>query len=154
MRLYLVQHGEAKPKEEDPERPLTEIGTRNVEKMAEFLGTNNLQVLAVWHSGKRRAEQTTEILEASIGAGGYLHEQEGLSPNDAVGPIVEEINGLDDDLMIVGHLPFLGKLVTALVAGSDSGDVVAFRQGGVVCLERDEEGVWRVAWMVTPDLVD
>ena len=30
MRIYLVQHAEAKPKEEDPERPLTEKGVLNL----------------------------------------------------------------------------------------------------------------------------
>jgi hypothetical protein len=31
--------------------------------------------------------------------------------------------------------------------------VVAFRQGGVVCLQRTENQTWQVAWMVTPELL-
>jgi phosphohistidine phosphatase len=54
--------------------------------------------------------------------------------------------------MIVGHLPFMEKLASLLVAGSEDADIVAFQMGGVVCLERDDVGVWRVRWMVTPDM--
>ena len=35
MRLYLVQHGEAKPEEEDPERPLTDRGASDVRRCLE-----------------------------------------------------------------------------------------------------------------------
>jgi phosphohistidine phosphatase len=37
MKLYLVQHGEAKREEEDPSRSLTENGRIEVERVAGFL---------------------------------------------------------------------------------------------------------------------
>jgi phosphohistidine phosphatase SixA len=37
MQIYLVQHGESKPEEIDPERRLTESGTQAVQKVADFL---------------------------------------------------------------------------------------------------------------------
>ena len=55
MHVYLVQHGEAKPAEEDPERHLTEKGLRDVRKVAEFLRPLRLPVEALWHSDKPRA---------------------------------------------------------------------------------------------------
>jgi phosphohistidine phosphatase len=55
--------------------------------------------------------------------------------------------------MIVGHLPFLGKLASALLTGSESVSPVAFRQGGVICLQRNEGMTWQVAWMVIPDIL-
>ena len=33
MRLYLVQHGEAKSEEEDPDRPLTDRGASDVRRV-------------------------------------------------------------------------------------------------------------------------
>jgi len=41
-----------------------------------------------------------------------------------------------------------------LVAGDKDCEVVAFRYGGVVCLERSDDGAWQVAWMVVPDFLD
>jgi len=43
------------------------------------------------------------------------------------------------DVMIVGDLPFLGKLVALLVTGSEKNEIVEFRFGGVVCVERRDE---------------
>ena len=57
MHIYLVQHGEAKPEEIDPERRLTENGTRAVQKVADFLRkSSGLEVDTIWHSGKPRAQ--------------------------------------------------------------------------------------------------
>ena len=39
------------------------------------------------------------------------------------------------DLMIVSHLPFLGKLVALLVADNEETEIVAFKFGCVVCVD-------------------
>jgi phosphohistidine phosphatase len=153
MRLYLVQHAESKPEAEDPNRGLTDKGETDVKKVAAFLKPLGLSVAAIWHSGKTRAVQTAEILGQAVSASQGLSKHEGLAPLDPVQPIQEEVSRVLDDLMLVGHLPFMGKLASALTAGSDSADAVAFQQGGVVCLERDDKGGWRVRWAVPPELV-
>ena len=148
MRLYLVQHGEAKSKDEDPERHLTEKGVRDVEKTAAFLKPLGLSAGGVWHSGKARARQTAEAL-----AQGGAVERPGLAPNDPVEPVKEELARAEADVMIVGHLPFLGKLASLLVVGSESAGVVAFRNAGVVCLERGEGGAWWTTWALIPEIL-
>ena len=50
-------------------------------------------------------------------------------------------------------MPFLGKLAALLVTGDEAMDVVSFQYGCVVCLERDDADVCRVAWMLRPDLL-
>ncbi|HDD66024.1 MAG TPA: phosphohistidine phosphatase SixA, partial [Nitrososphaeria archaeon] len=62
MKVYLVQHGEAKREEEDPARPLTEEGKREVEDVARFLAELGVRVDRILHSGKLRAAQTANIL--------------------------------------------------------------------------------------------
>ena len=62
MELYLVQHGEAKPESEDPERPLTDRGEETVRRMAAWAAQVGLKVDEIRHSGKRRAEQTASLL--------------------------------------------------------------------------------------------
>jgi phosphohistidine phosphatase len=112
-----------------------------------------LQAGAIWHSGKKRAEQTAEILGSAVTAGEGVVQREGLSPKDEVGPVRREIEQGGQDVMIVGHLPFLSRLVACLAADGDSVEVVAFRQGGVVCMERDEEQRWSVRWMIVPEIL-
>jgi len=50
-----------------------------------------------------------------------------------------------------GHLPFMSKLVSALVAGDEEAPMVAFQPGSMVCVERDSEGRWQIVWMIRPD---
>lgn len=153
MRLFLVQHGEARPEDVDPQRHLTPKGLGDVTGVAEFLRPLDLRVAAVWHSGKHRARQTAEVLAAAVSPKARAEPREGLAPKDPVAPVRKQIERTSDDLMIVGHQPFLGRLAASLVTGHESREVVGFRYAGVVCLERDEGGDWRVAWMVVPELL-
>ena len=86
-----------------------------------------------------------------MGQGAIKHE--GLAPNDPIGPVKSELIHARDDLMIVGHLPFLSKLASALLVGDELIELFSFQQAGVVCLGRnDEEEQWQVCWMVVPQL--
>jgi len=153
MKLYLIQHGQATTEEVDPSRPLTTKGRSDVQKIASFLKGAGVGPSLILHSGKTRAQQTAEIITAQLGPDCHVREREGLAPSDPAKALANELSGMANDLMIVGHLPFLGKLVSLLMAGSESKNLVAFRQGGVVCLQRNEDQTWQVAWMVTPDLL-
>ena len=150
MQLYMVQHGEAKPKDEDPDRYLTDKGVQDVKKMAQFIRPLDLNVRAVWHSNKTRAVQTAEILGAALQREESLIEWDDLSPTDPVNPIIQKLKTQEEDIMIVGHLPFLSKLISMLITGDENKGLVAFRNGAVVCLQGDSEGSWKLAWMMTP----
>ena len=153
MELYLVQHGKAVAKDVDPARPLTQEGRAEVERVAVFIEPLNLCVDCVWHSGKTRAEQTAKILATVIRADKGVIQHEGLGPNDDVGELVNELDALGRDVMIVGHLPFLSKLASVLISGSESAKAVAFKNGGVVSLRRGDDNLWQLAWLITPELL-
>lgn len=153
MKLYLMQHGRPVAKEEDPERPLSSQGIDDVKKMAEFLGKCSVRVSRVLHSGKTRAKQTAEIIISRLNPGKETIEQKGLSPMDDVKYCVEQINKAEEDMMIVGHLPHLTRLISLLVVGSESISVVSFQQGGVVCLSRDNDRHWSISWMLVPEII-
>jgi phosphohistidine phosphatase len=152
MRIYLVQHGESKSEEEDPQRRLTDKGNGEVQNVADFLRPLKLAVDAIWHSDKARAQQTGKLFAEAVRARDRL-EREGLGPKDHVAATKEALEQTGGDVMIVGHLPFLGKLVALLVTGSEKNEIVEFRFGGVVCVERRDEKKWKVAWMITPPLL-
>ena len=154
MRVYLVQHGESKSEEEDPQRRLTDKGIGEVQNVANFLRPLKLAVDAIWHSGKARAQQTGEMLAEAVWARGHLLQREGLGPKDHVATTREALEQTDGDLMIVGHQPFLGKIVALLVTGSEENEIVEYQVGSVVCIERRDNGKWKVAWMITPSLLN
>ena len=154
-RLYLVQHGVAKSKEEDPERALADEGRQGVETMGRFLASRGIRPDRIEHSGKLRARQTAEILAGHVEPPESTREVADIAPMDDVGSTAERLDGLSEDVMIVGHLPHLARLAARLVVG-DGGDllVVRFQMGGVVCLERDESEQWAVKWALVTELVE
>jgi phosphohistidine phosphatase len=76
-----------------------------------------------------------------------------MDPLDPTDPLAKEAQTWKEDVMLVGHLPFMGKLVSRLIAQGEDSDVVAFQPGSGVCLERKEEGGWALVWMIRPDLL-
>jgi phosphohistidine phosphatase len=152
MKLYLVQHGGAKSKAEDPQRPLTQRGKEDVARVAAFAAGADLQVGQIRHSGKRRAEETASILADYLSPTVGVVATPGLAPRDDVHPIAEAVQGETRPVMLVGHLPFLDRLASLLVTGDAEASVVRFQMGGIVCLVREDEQ-WAVGWMVTPDLI-
>src|SRR5262249_9389695 len=153
MQLYLVQHGAAKSESEDPLRRLTAEGARTVEHMAEYLASQNLRVDRIEHSDKARARQTAEIMAAHLRLEHSIQEVRGLAPNDDVGPMRTRLQNESKALMLVGHLPYLGRLLSQLLGLPQERTVVNFQMGGVVHLVRDEKLEWRLGWILVPELL-
>lgn len=151
MKLYLARHGDATAKEVDSECPLSEKGRKDLELMAEFLSNRQLKVDYFFHSGKLRAEQTAEILSRALCCERGVEVRDGLDPLDLVSPISSEINQFENDLALVGHIPFMGKLLAKLLTGYENNDLVAFQTGTLVCLERLGSG-WILKWVLCPEL--
>jgi phosphohistidine phosphatase len=154
MKLYLVQHGEAVPKTEDAERPLSEQGNCDVRAIAALLQSAGVRVERVWHSGKLRAEQTARLLAGALLPRGRKPQAiEGIGPNAPVAEFSVDADVWEDDTLVVGHLPFMARLVALLTTGDSECDIVAYCPGSVVCLERAEAGHWVVQWMIRPDIL-
>ena len=152
MRLYLVQHGQAFPAAEHPDRSLTDQGRREVATVATLLARRQPPVSRIIHSGKTRARQTAELLADHLTPGQPVEPAAGLDPDDPVEPWVAAANGWTEDRLLVGHQPFLGKLVSRLVLGEERA-LVDYRPGTVVCLEPTGAGDWRIVGMFGPALL-
>ena len=150
--IYLVQHGEAQPKEENPDRPLTEQGAQYAQDMGDFLARAGVRVGTVHHSGKLRARQTAEILAEYLAPRDAADEMEGLGPKDPTGPVRDRLLESDEHVMVVSHLPFIASLAAALLGGDEERPPVSFTPGTVVAVECDDNGA-RIAWMVRPELL-
>ena len=153
MKLYLVQHAEAKGEEEDPARPLSEMGWKDLEKVTSFLRKRGIEIARILHSGKLRARQTAEKLSEVVRSSEDVQENEGLAPLDDPAKWENRLREETADVMLVGHLPHLSKLAGLLLTGDSNRRVINFKMGGVVCLERDEKGSWSVGWMIIPQIL-
>jgi phosphohistidine phosphatase len=155
MNLYLVQHGRSKSKGEDPDRPLTGGGEADVRKVAEYVSAHaGTEVNRIFHSGKTRARQTAEILEEFLQPQGGVEAMENLDPMADPCLWADKFGEQGEDLMLVGHLPHLSRLASLLITGSAEVKVIDFKNGGVVCLNNEDEGAWTVGWILVPEVVE
>ncbi len=148
--VYLVQHGEAKPKDEDPDRSLTDQGKQIVMRMAAWAAQVGLRVDQVRHSGKLRAEQTAAAFAEKLQPRDGIASYPGMGPNDDVEPIAGELADCPCSVMLVGHLPFLSRLASHMLAGDSEKPLIQFRNAGIVGLVRQEHG-WAIACLIPPE---
>ena len=152
--VYLMQHGEAVPADVDPDRPLADVGRRNVLLVAGHAARCGVRLDRIVHSGKLRAAQTAQILAGAIGCP-VVEEVAGLNPNGDVRLAAHNLVDpmAEGSLAVVGHLPFLDRFASLLVAREPEAQVVSFRNGGLVKLVPSSlGGAFVVAWVLTPDL--
>jgi phosphohistidine phosphatase len=148
MKIYLIQHGLALPREKNPDRPLSTQGEAQVQRTAEYLKSRSIMADMIWHSKKIRSVQTADIIAEAIGCK-KIKARDDMNPKDPVKKFSEEISASKMDIIIVGHLPFLQKLAGRLLTGLEKSDIIVFKNSGVLALDYDEE--WKIDWLVTPE---
>ncbi|MEN8258029.1 MAG: phosphohistidine phosphatase SixA [Thermodesulfobacteriota bacterium] len=146
MALYLVQHGLSLSKDKDPKQGLSDTGIATTQRVAEVAKGYQLQVKAINHSAKKRAQQTAELMATALSPPGNVAERAGLLPLDDVGQLAPTL-ATADQLMLVGHLPFMERLTSLLVTGNPDNLVFKFQNSGIVCLDQDPENLsWFIKW--------
>ena len=153
MHLYLMQHGEALSKEKDPSRSLSAKGVDDVRRVSELLRRLNINAEQILHSGKTRALQTAQILKESTASAATVMEAKGLLPMDEPEIWLARLAGMGSNVILVGHLPHLGRLARLLVCGNKEKDVISFETGCMVCLLRAGDGNWTVDWIIKPGML-
>ena len=152
MALYLVQHGRSLAKEEDPERGLSGEGEADTRRIADVARGYGVKVAVIRHSGRKRALQTAGIFAEALGPAGGVEEAKGLNPLDDAAALAAKI-GDGGDVMYVGHLPFMSRLTSLLVAGNPDTPVFSFQNSGIVCLDLDPGGGgWTIRWTLMPEI--
>jgi phosphohistidine phosphatase len=148
-----MQHGVALSEEQDPARPLAEEGRAAVESVVARARADGVEIDVCLHSGKLRAQQTAQVLADGLGIDD-VRAHAGLSPSDDVAPVARWLaDSGAASIAVVGHLPFLDRLASLLVAGDPGAQVLRFQNAGLVKLvpKADGEG-YAVAWVLVPDL--
>jgi phosphohistidine phosphatase len=150
MALFLVQHGKSLPKDKDPDQGLSREGFAETQSMAQLAAENNIQIERIIHSGKKRALQTAEIFMKALEPVAGISKGPGLAPVDDVTSFAITLNS-DENVMVVGHLPFMERLVSYLVAGSVDSPVIKFQNSSIVCLDKEiETEHWFIRWVQFP----
>ncbi len=160
MNLYILRHGIAVEPgtpgyENDANRPLTGEGERKLGQVAEAMQQLELSFDLILSSPYLRARQTAEIIAEALAARKKLELSDTLVPGGSTKKLVEHLKRVQpapENVLLVGHEPYLSGLVSLLVAGSESSFVV-LKKGGFckVLVETLKHGrCGFLMWLLTP----
>ncbi|WP_155315278.1 phosphohistidine phosphatase SixA [Desulfosarcina alkanivorans] len=135
MAVYLVQHGKCLAASEDPEKGLSGEGKMEAQRIADVAAGYRVPVSRILHSGKKRARETAEILSHALSPKDGVAPAGGMKPLDDVRGFADHLR-LDQDIMLVGHLPFLERLAGLLITGNPDRTVFKLQNSGILCIDR------------------
>jgi phosphohistidine phosphatase len=152
MALYLIQHGKSLPKDLDPDQGLSEEGIAETRRMANLAKDHGVAVSQIRHSVKTRARQTAEIFAQTLNPQKGIKEVSGIQPLDDVTAYASRIDP-GQNIMLVGHLPFMERMTSYLITGSVDKPVLKFQNSGIVCLDKEiENQSWVILWSLMPKI--
>lgn len=152
MAIYIVQHGKNLSKDEDPDKGLSDQGQKETRLIAGVANGYNIKVSKIIHSGIKRAAQTADILKT------YFAPEEGVVSVDNMNPLSDAVSfsktiEMDSNIMLVGHLPFLERLVSYLVIGRSDHCIFKLQNSGILCVDRiDTLEHPVIKWGIMPDI--
>ncbi len=154
MQVYLVRHGKASKDptiSTDAERPLTKRGRADAEAVARFMAEAGVQVYQIRHSGLVRARETADIFGQYLNPPGGVIAARGLHYADPVDELARDLRLETQPVMLVGHNPFMERLVAAMLLINKGLSPVWFGTSSVACLDTIE-GAWAVKWVLHREL--
>jgi phosphohistidine phosphatase len=152
MALYLIQHGKSLSKDQDPDQGLSAEGIAETERIAKLAKDAGVAVSQIRHSVKTRARQTAEIFAGALNPKQGIREVNGIKPLDDVAAYAADIDPAED-IMLVGHLPFMERMAAFLITESIDNPVFKFQNSGIVCLDKDPQAqTWVIQWALMPKI--
>lgn len=153
MRLLLIRHARAESSHSlpDADRPLTEEGRAEFQRVASDIIDRGILPGFVFHSPARRTTETASILAAAAGMPAQaLDIAPWLSLGSSCQDVLSQLVRLPAEVTaLVGHEPIMSSL-TALLMGSGR---LSFSPGTSACLEFDDTiavGQGRLLWLLEP----
>jgi len=156
MRLSLLRHGiaadRASPEyENDSERPLTPKGERRMRRIAKGIQASGQSYDLILSSPYLRAKQTAEIVAQVLSTPEGVLLVETLTPEGNPRQLIEALrtdHREREDVLLVGHEPYLSRLISTLLTGSPNLSVV-MKRGGVCALDVETLRFGRCASLIS-----
>ena len=163
MNLFILRHGlasdpgeDGQPRDlKDAERPLSPKGRQRMRHITAAMRAMQLKFDVVATSPLLRARQTAQIVTEALELRRQLVLTDNLAPAGSPQLLVEQLNELGPrakNILLVGHEPYLSRLIALLVAGNTMA-AVDLKKGGLAKLEIEKLRYARCAtfaWLLTP----
>lgn len=160
MNIFILRHGIAVERgtpgfDNDADRPLLPKGERRLRAAAAAMEQMDLSFDLILSSPFLRAKRTAEIVAKKLKLKRRLQFSSALTPDGSFKSLIKQLNELrpgPENVLLVGHEPYLSQLISLLVAG-DENVAVEMKKGGLCKLEADPLRAGRcakLAWLLTP----
>ena len=153
MHLFLFRHGEAGEAPTDAQRTLTDKGRKQTRLSSTALKVLGKSIDVILYSPLPRAAQTGEIASTVLQPEFDAHPCEALAPPADFEHLFETMLEFSSakDIMLVGHMPSLGDLISQIVWGETLAEI-PIKKAGIAMLELErlryrERGSLR--WLLT-----
>lgn len=150
MKLLLMRHGKYTDATIDPELGLSDAGKVEIERLAKELSSQGVSFSQVFHSEKKRARETAEIMARFIAPGVSVTTHKHIKPNDDPAILLEEISLWHEDTLVASHLPFVPSLLARLTSNASAISQIGFEPGTIVSLSKSDENNWQIDWVAAP----
>jgi phosphohistidine phosphatase len=155
MEIYLMQHGSALSKEQDPEEGLNPDGKARIHASGKALKRMGISFDVILSSPKKRSKQTASIVAEEVGFPSdkiiQTEKVKALTPPEETLAILAEYSG-HQRVLIAGHLPSVAEVASLLLTKGPK-VTVEFERGG--CCRIDVEDLTTHAghlkWYLTPE---
>ena len=156
MMLSLLRHGIAVERgssgdEDDAERSLTAKGERRMRRSAEGMLTLSLTYDLILSSPYLRARQTAEIVAQILKTPEGVHLSDTLTPAGSPRQLLVALHTdyrERQEVLLVGHEPYLSRLISTLLTGGPNLSVV-MKKGGLCTLDVETLRFGRCASLVS-----
>ncbi len=162
MNIFILRHGIAVEPgapgfENDSERPLVPKGERRLRAAAAAMKKMELSFDLILSSPFLRAKQTAEIVAGELKLKKKrLEFFDGLVPGGSSKALIQALNELKpapENVLLVGHEPYLSRLIGLLLTGGTDAAAIEMKKGGLCKLEVENllaGQCARLAWLLTP----
>jgi|SRR5277367_4669740 len=160
MNIYILRHGIAVEREDwkskdDSLRPLTREGEKQLKQISRALKKMDLEFDLILSSPYERAKKTAEIVADKLKWQKRLKFSGELKSEGDAEKLISGINRLKpqpENLLLVGHEPYLSRLISQLVSGNTE-VAMDFKKAGLCKLKVEKLQFGRCAkfcWLLTP----
>jgi phosphohistidine phosphatase len=161
MNIFMLRHGIAADRDpakfpDDSLRPLIPRGERKLRRVCEAMQEMELSLDLILSSPFLRARRTAEIAAEALGLSDALRFDDELAPEGDPVRLIEHVYGMlpePRNLLLVGHEPYLSRLISVLTTGG-GGLGIELKKGGLAGLEAQERLAFNhsavLKWLLTP----
>ena len=144
MECFLVRHGNADVGPVDIERPLSIQGRFESRSLAQALLEKKVRIDHIYHSGYLRAFETAKIIAEEMDLTVPLEIGFSMGPESDPFYWRDELNHLKQNVMLVGHNPYMECLSSFLLEGK----AMKFGTANLLALHRLEFDKYKFLFMI------